>query len=153
VPIPSDEPWTYAPVVGPAVVRIGPDRTLLDPPWEMYGCSVAHVWPDDRVAGGWQRVAWPVDDWCARPIAPLDLHLGHVLEFSSDASGRRIVRFAIVANVHENVMALVPAESVTDASSIAGRAVDVWRATELAATEAAWRARIWRAERPRNPPT
>ena len=68
-----------APVVGPAVVRIGPDRTLLDPPWEMVGCAVAHVWPDDRLAGGWARVEWPVDVWSHRPIAPLDLHLGHVL--------------------------------------------------------------------------
>jgi hypothetical protein len=135
----------YAPVVGPTVVRIGPDRTLLDPPWEMLGCTVAHVWPDDRVAGGWQRVAWPVDDWCARPIAPLDLHLGHVLEFSTQASGRRMVRFTIVANVHENVMALVPAESVTDATLIARGAVDVWRAAELDATEAVWRELITRA--------
>jgi hypothetical protein len=153
VPIEVVEPSVVAPVVGPAVVRIGPDRTLLDPPWEMLGCTVAHVWPDDCIAGGWARVAWPLDQWCARPIAPLDLHLGHVLEFSTQARGRRMVCFAIVANVDENGMALVPAESATDATLIARRSVDVWHATELAATEDAWSARIRRAERPFNSPT
>jgi hypothetical protein len=145
VPIPTDELRTYAPVVGPAVVRIGPDRTLLDPPWEMLGCTVAHVWPDDRVAGGWQRVAWPVDDWCGRPIAPLDLHLGHVLEFSAQMGERRSVRFAVVAKVDQDVLALVPAESVTNATLIARGAVDVWRAAELVATEADWRELMTRA--------
>lgn len=151
VPIPPDERWAYAPVVGPAFVRIGPDRTLLDPPWGLFGCTVAHVWPDDRVAGGWARVAWPLDSRCARPIAPLDLHLGHVLEFSAQLGGRWIVRFAVVANVDEHALALVVAESATDATLVARRAVDVWRATELTVIADEWRARIGRTEPPCNP--
>jgi hypothetical protein len=145
VPIPVVESVLHAPVVSPAVVRIGPDRTLLDPPWEMVGCAVAHVWPDGNLAGGWARVMWPVDASSRRPIAPLDLHLGHVLELCTQQHGRRMARYAIVADVDEQRMVLVPAASAVDAASIARRAVDVWRAAELAATEDAWYERIARA--------
>lgn len=145
------EPASCAPVVGPAVVRIGPDRTLLDPPWEMVGCAVTHIWPDERLVGGWARVVWPVDVWCRRPVAPLDLHLGHVLELSAQYDGRRSVRYAIVADVDERRMVLVAAASAVDAVSIARRAVDVWRAAELAETEDAWRERIARARRSEDP--
>jgi hypothetical protein len=145
VPIPVVESVLHAPVVDPAVVRIEPDRTLLDPPWEMLGCAVAHVWPDGSFAGGWARVVWPVDDSSRRPIAPLDLHLGHVLEFSALQDGVRMARYAVVAEVDEQRMVLVPAASAVDAASIARRAVDVWRAAVLAATEDAWHERIARA--------
>ncbi len=145
MPIPVVESVLGAPVVGPAVVRIGPDRTLLDPPWEMVGCAVAHVWPDHHLAGGWARVVWPVDGSSRRPIAPLDLHLGHVLELSAQQDGDRMVHYAVVADVDEQRMVFVPAGSAVDAASIARRAVDVWRAAVLAATEDAWHERIARA--------
>ena len=151
VPIPFGAPQAATPVgeSAPAVVRIGPDRTLLDPPWEMAGCAVAHIWPDARVTCGWARVAWPVDPWSSRPVAPLDLHLGHVLEFSL-VGAHPVVRYAIVADRDEARMILVPAASPGDAVSIARRLVDVWRAAELARTEDIWRERIARALKSRN---
>ena len=148
MPILVDEPPTHAPIGRPAVVRIGPDRTLLDPPWEMWGCTVAHVWPCDHVAGGWARVEWPVDEWSHRPIAPLDLHLGHVLEFWPGDRSFGSVRYAIVAGVDEQRTVLVAAESAAGAASIARHVVDTWWASQLAAAEEEWRGRIVRAGQP-----
>jgi hypothetical protein len=147
VPVLVDEPIQRARVVGPAVVRIGPDRTLLDPPWDLVGCAVAHIWPDDAVDGGWARVVWPVDSWWGRPVAPLDLHLGHVLELSVPYRTAVGVRYACVADVDQERMVLVPAASAFDAISMARGAVDVWRGAQLAAAEDAWRERIAAAQR------
>ena len=142
MPVLVDEPIQSARVIGPAVVRIGPDRTLLDPPWDIVGCAVAHIWCDDAVDGGWARVVWPVDSWCGRPVAPLDLHLGHVLELSVPRGTATGVRYACVADVDQERMVLVPAASAFDALSMAGGAVDVWRSAQLVAAEHAWRERI-----------
>ena len=144
MPITVVEPFAFAPVVGPTVVRIGPDRTLLDAPWEMLGCTVANVWPDDRVAGGWARVEWPRDGWSGRPIAPLDLHFGHTLAVGAERNGRWISRYATVADVDDHRVVLAAAASAAEAASIARRAVDAWRATELAAAELTFRRRTYR---------
>jgi hypothetical protein len=146
VPIEVVEPFAVARVVGPTVVRIGPDRTLLDAPWEMFGCTVTHVWPDERVAGGWARVEWPVDISSRRPIAPLDLHLGHVLELAVQRDGRGSVLYAIAADVTQYQMILVPAASALQAVSTATRAIDVWRRAEIRAASDEWLDRHTRGE-------
>lgn len=146
MPIPVIEPAVRAREVGPAVVRIGPDRTLLDAPWDMIGCAVAHIWADEKGAGGWVRVIWPLDGRSRRPVAPLDLHLGHVLELTVQG-GSGVVVHGIVAEVDEKRMVLVPAATAVDATAIARRVVDVWREAELAAAKDAWRQRIERTGR------
>lgn len=130
----------------PAVVRIGPDRTLLDPPWGLRAWVVAHVWIDDAVSAGWGRVAWPNDAASGRPIAPLDLHLGHVLELSVQEGTRRDVLYACVAEADDRRMVLVPAAPAFDAVAMARHAVDIWRVSELAATEDSWRQRLATAQ-------
>ena len=57
------------------------------------------------------------------------------------------VRYACVADVDPQHMVLVAAASAFEAISMAARAVDVWRAAELAAVEDAWRERIEAAQR------
>ncbi len=142
MPIEVVEPFAFAPVVGPAVVRIGPDRTLLDAPWEMFGCIVANVWPDESVAGGWVRVEWPADVRSLRPIAPLDLHLGHMLELSAQRCARGAPHYAIVADVDPQRMILVGAGSAAMALATHHNAVDAWRRAELFATAELWRERL-----------
>jgi hypothetical protein len=143
VPIPAPAPAPQE-VREPAVVRIGPDRTLLDPPWDLVDYAVAHVWTDDHVPGGWMRVAWPSDPSSGRPIAPLDLHLGHVLELSwrNGIGGAAFVYYACIADVDHQRIILVRAFSLSDAVEMARRVVDVWRAAELATTEERWCQRI-----------
>jgi hypothetical protein len=136
-----------APIVGPTVVRIGPDRTLLDSPWEVVDYSVAHIWPDDRLAGGWARIVWPAAGWSRRPVAPLDLHLGHVLELAVQHGTTSDVRYACVADADQARMVLVPAASAHDAISMAQRVVDVWHDAQLAQAADAWRERIAAAQR------
>src|SRR4051794_16906952 len=89
VPIIVGKSVLAAAVVSPAVVRIGPDRSLLEPPWDMLGCTVAHIWLDDHASGGLAGAVWPRDPWSNRPIAPLDLHLGHVLELAVEREAYR----------------------------------------------------------------
>ncbi len=147
VPTVVAEPVAGATAVAPAVVRIGPDRVLLDSPWDMVDCSVAHVWLDDTVTGGLIRAAWPRHPWSRRPIAPLDLHLGHALEFSTHIEATLEVRYAFVAEVGLQSIVLVSAASVFDAVSMARRAVDVWKVAQLAAAEDAWHQRVEAAQR------
>jgi hypothetical protein len=142
VPIEVVDRGVGAPLVGPAVVRIGPDRTLLDAPWEMIGCIVANVWRDERVAGGWVRVEWPVDVRSLRPIAPLDLHLGHMLELSAQQYARGAAHHAIVVDVDPQRMVLVGAGSAAMALAMHHNAVDAWRRAELLDTAKVWRERI-----------
>lgn len=144
VPIEIVEPSVLATDVGPAVVRIGPDRTLLDAPWDMFGCTVANVWPDGRVAGGWARVEWPRDRWSGRSIAPFDLHLGHVLAFTEAESSSRSEWYAIVADVDEHRMVLLRSAAASEAIFAARRAVDVYWASECASSEGVWRERLAR---------
>jgi hypothetical protein len=113
----------------------------------MVGCSIAHVWLDDRVPGRWVRVAWPTDRWSNRPIVPLDLHLGHVLELWMQRGTALDLCYACVADVDQERMVLVSAASAFDAISIARRAVDVWQAAQLASVEDAWRERVAAAQR------
>jgi hypothetical protein len=113
----------------------------------MVGCTVAHVWRDDRMPGGWVRATWPNDRWSHRPIAPLDLHLGHVLELSMQRGTALDVRYACVADAHPEHVVLVAAASAREAITMARRAVDVWQAAQLVAVEDVWRERIAAAQR------
>ena len=146
MPIPASTWSVGAPAIEPAVVRIGPDRTLLDPPWGLRMYFVAHVWPDNAIGGGWARRTWPTDP-SRRPGAPLDLHLGHVLDFVSPCHAGWEVRYGWVADVDERRMVVVPAASAIDAAEAASRAVDVWRSAELGEVERLWRERIAGAQR------
>ncbi len=138
MPIEVVEPSALAPVVGPAVVRIGPDRTLLDAPWEIFGCTVANVWHDERAAGGWVRVQWPCEYWSHRSIVPLDLHAGHVLELSSRQYDLRAPFYAIVVDVDAHRMILVGVRHADSALAIHHGVVDAWRQAELLATAKLW---------------
>ena len=144
------EPSTCGAVVRaiePAIVRIGPDRTLLDPPWGLREYVVAHVWPDNAILGGWARLGWPAEPWSHRPIAPVDLHLGHVLEFVSSLVPIVAAQYAWVAAVDGRRMVVVPCASATDAAEAACRAVEIWRTAEIGDVERSWRDRIAAAER------
>ena len=136
-------PGGFAPVE-PALVRLAVDRTVFDAPWALPVVAIAHVWPDARLAGGWARVAWPVDVTTRRFVAPLDLQIGHVLEVMV-VGGTRC--FGWIADTDQRRFVLVPAADVSAAIRAAGRAVDVWHAAELAAIEDAWRARLERVDR------
>src|SRR4051812_1518229 len=103
--------------------------------------SVAHIWGDGGTRGLMTAV-WPQDPWSRRPIAPLDLHLGHVLELSTWHDGVRAVQYGCVADTDAQRMVLVAAGSASEAILMASRAVDLWGAAQLAATEAAWQRRI-----------
>jgi hypothetical protein len=147
VPIPPSKCEVVAHDIEPAVVRIGPDRTLLDPPWGLWPYRVAHVWPDRSTSGGWARRTWPEDAWSHRPIAPQDLHLGHVLEFASRSGSRVAVQYAWVAEVDDRRMVVVPCASAIDAVGAAARAVEIWRAAEIGDVERVWRERMAAAQR------
>ena len=86
----------------------------------------------------------PIRNVPADPIVPLDLHLGHVLEFTVRYEGGIGIWTAIVADVDGQRMVLVPSTSPAEAESIARRMVAVWQATEAAAIETLWRDRVAR---------
>ena len=59
---------------------------------------------------------------------------------------RRDALYACVAEADDRHMVLVPAASALDAVTMARHAVDIWRASELAATEDSWRQRLATAQ-------
>jgi hypothetical protein len=132
----------------PTVLRLAPDRTVLDLPWGQRACAVANVWHDARWPGGWARVHWPVDPLVGRFIAPVDLQLGHVLEITAADDGSQL--YAWVADVDGRRFVLAPASDAAEAARAAGHSVDIFRTAELAAVEDAWRARIDRVRRTRD---
>lgn len=144
VPIPLSPSFVGDAPVEPALVRIALDRTMLDAPWALPVVSIAHVWTDERLAGVWTRVAWPVDVTSRRFVAPLDLQIGHVLEVMA-IDGARC--FGWIADADPRRFVLVPAVDALAAVLAAGRAVDVWHAAELAAIEEAWCTRLERVRR------
>ena len=84
-----------------------------------------------------------MEPWSHWPIAPVDLHLGHVLEFGSSLEDCR--RYAWVAAVDN--WRMVPCESAMEAVEAARVAVGTWHASEVSEVEAAWRERIAAAQR------
>ena len=125
--------------VAPALVRLGPDRSVLDAPWGLHVTSIAHIWHEPRAPGGWMRVVWPVDVVNRRFIAPNDLQIGHVLEMG-DADGTRC--FGWVADADGRRFVLAPAPNGPDAMTAAGQAVDLWRAAELVRIGNEWQRRL-----------
>ena len=65
-----------------------PDAVIVDLPVPVAAARqvwVATVWPDSRVAGGWARLAWEVDQDTQRGWRlPMQLAAGDVLEFGAD---------------------------------------------------------------------
>ena len=68
---------------GPVVLRLGPGGGLLDLPGPTWIDTVANVWPFE---GAWAEARWPRHPTYRWPIAPIDLRLGHVLEFRGQAA-------------------------------------------------------------------
>lgn len=69
--------------LGPIVLRLGPGGGLLDLPGPSGFDTVANVWPSE---GAWVEARWPRHPTYGWPIAPIDLRLGHVLEFRGQAA-------------------------------------------------------------------
>lgn len=128
-------------------MRLAPDRTVLDPIWHLHADSLALVWPDERAAGGWARAVWPVDPASRRPVAPVDLHVGHVLEVRVLRGSDWQSVYGWIADADDRRFVVAPSPSAAEAVGMAGRAFDVWRAAELAGVEDAWRQRFERAAR------
>lgn len=131
-------------------MRLAPDRTVLDSLWGVAASSLALVWPDGWAPGGWARAVWPVDPVSRRPVAPVDLHVGHVLEVSAGRAGQWQAAYGWIADADDRRFVVVPSASAAEAVGMAGRAFMVWRAAELACVEDAWQQRFERATRFRN---
>lgn len=76
-------PEIVAQPLGPVVLRLGPGGGLLDLPGHSWFDSVSNVW---LVDGSWAEAMWPRDPAYGWFIAPIDLRLGHILEFRRQAS-------------------------------------------------------------------
>ncbi len=128
---------------GPAVVRLGSDRAVVDPPWGIGVSAIANVWRNPMAPGGWARAWWPRSPLAAAVVAPLDLQVGHVLEVHGD-DGR--FAYGWIADADDRRFVLAAAPDAFVAMEAAGRALAVWQAAELARVEAEWRDRIRRAQ-------
>ena len=69
--------------LGPVVLRLGPESGLLDLPGATWFVTVSNVWTADGV---WHEAQWPRHQRYGWFIAPIDLRLGHVLEFRGQAT-------------------------------------------------------------------
>lgn len=139
VPALSAPPSDIAVPIEPTIVRLGMDRTVLDSPWDTCTWSISHVWPHERVRGVWSRGAWPVHPTNGRSVAPVDLHIGHVLEVGRWIDDRWSAVYGWVAEARQDRFVLVPAASAMEAVEKARRSVDLWRAAQLEELEDAWR--------------
>lgn len=128
---------------GPAVVRLGLERTVVDPPWGLGVHAIATVWRDATATGGWARAWWPRLPLGTAVVAPLDLQVGHVLEVHGDHGW---FAYGWIADVDERRFVLAAAPDAFAAVEAASRALGVWQAAELARVEAEWRDRIRRAQ-------
>jgi len=151
VPITPPPPQIAATPIEPAIVRLARDRTVLDPIWGLAGSALALVWPDDRASGGWARAIWPLEPMSRQPVAPIDLHVGHVLEVGGWRGSDWQYVYAWIADADGQRFVVVPSASAVEAVGMAGRAFDVWRAAELSRLEDEWRERFARATRSGNP--
>jgi len=68
--------------LGPVVLRLGPGNGLLEYPGGRTCHQVANIWWEN---GGWYETVWPTDPHYGWFIAPIDLGLGHILEFRGPA--------------------------------------------------------------------
>lgn len=128
---------------GPAVVRLGVQRTVVDLPWGLGLHGIASIWVDPTTDGGWARAWWPRSHHGSSLVAPLDLQVGHVLEVHGD-HGQFV--YGWVADVDEHRFVLAAASDACAAAEAARRALSVWQAAELARVEEEWRSRIRRAQ-------
>jgi hypothetical protein len=81
--------------LGPVVVRLGPGRGPLDYPGGRPCDAIANIWPTDE---GWAEALWPFDSQYGWFVAPIDLRLGHIVEFRSGAD--RCVAWVIDVDRH-----------------------------------------------------
>lgn len=127
---------------GPAVVRLGVDRSVVDAPWGLCVRAVANVWAEPSSDGGLARAWWPRAHHGLSVVAPLDLQVGHVLEVRGDCGQ---FAYGWVADVDQHRFVLAAAPDAGAAVEAAGRALGIWQAAEFARVEEEWRSRIRRA--------
>ncbi len=116
VPTEALVPEIVAQPLGPVVLRLGPGGGLLDLPGPLRIDDVANVWSSE---GGWVEARWPrhpVHGWF---IAPIDLRLGHVLEFR----GATALVCGWVADVQHDGLVFVVTADRAQASEMASIAL------------------------------
>jgi hypothetical protein len=118
---------------GVFVLRLGPGRILLDLPTGSEARGTASVWFADDPPG-WARVPWPVDAGSNRPIAPLDLWSGHVIEFSHWAGEEWSACYACVLGARESALVAMFANSSTEAIHLASDVHIAWSRAQVERT-------------------
>ncbi|MGE0306156.1 MAG: hypothetical protein AB7Q27_10380, partial [Acidimicrobiia bacterium] len=98
------------------------DRGVIDLPWGIPIAAIAHVWLDPRAPGGWGRATWPADPIRHLHVAPLDLHVGHVLEITS-LGGHRW--YAWIADADACRFVLAPSPDASTAATSAAHAIEL----------------------------
>ncbi len=109
---------------GPIVLRLGPGSGLLDHPSGRECSSVANVW-----VGGGQlfEAMWPRDPAYGWFVAPVDLRLGHVLEFRQHAD----IVHGWVADVNPGRFVFVVTANSAQALDMAATAHERWSRSEI----------------------
>lgn len=103
----------------PFVLRLAPGGALLDLPAGRPMRRVVSFWPDRAQVGGWVEVDWPIDARHGWFIAPLDLRVGHLVEFQPADSAVPMTCWVAAADPARMVMA--PARDRIDACDTAAR--------------------------------
>ncbi|MEZ5378274.1 MAG: hypothetical protein R2733_17355 [Acidimicrobiales bacterium] len=109
---------------GPVALRLGPGLGLLDLPSGQACLSVANVWIAD---GQWVEAEWPWDAAFGWFVAPIDLRLGHVLEFR--LVGGTLTGWVVDVNA-ERFVFVVTADR-NQATEMAGIALARWSAAQV----------------------
>jgi hypothetical protein len=124
------------------VLRLAPDRVLLDLPRGATVGAVASVWVDED-AGEWRRAAWPRAS-VGLPIAPLDLWVGHVVEFGSGGAAA-CPTYACVLGVSPTAIVIGVQRTAFDAVAAGRLAHEAWLAQRMFDAAAALRSRdgLW----------
>ncbi len=109
---------------GPIVLRLGPGSGLLDHPGGRECSAVANVWVAD---GQWFEAMWPRDPANGWFVAPVDLRLGHVLEFRQHAD----IVHGWVADVNPGRFVFVVTANCAQALDTAAAAHERWSRSEI----------------------
>jgi hypothetical protein len=112
------------------VLRLGPGRILVDLPVGAGEWTVASVWLSDE-PWRWARASWPIDPKALRPIAPLDLCPGHVVEFANRTDTGWAAIYACVLGARDDALVGMLAVSAAEAISIASQVHAAWRHAQV----------------------
>jgi len=108
--------------VGPVVLRLGPGNGLLEFPGGRACHQVANIWYEN---GGWYETPWPTDPHYGWFIAPVDLGLGHVLEFRRPAG--TLVGWVADANPDRVIVAIAADRERAVEAARAAHEIWAWR--------------------------